>query len=161
MIRLIVSGWLTLSSTRLCKPCICHLRFRMVTLSFTSSYKPCMSLTFQDGYTEFHEFLQTFFVTYVSGWWHRVPRVYASHVGHLRLRMVTSNSTSSYKPCVSFTFQDGYTEFHEFLQTLSVTYVSGWLHRVPRVLQDMCVTSVSGWLHRVPRILQALSVTYV
>ena len=155
-------------------------RFRMATSSSTRLCEPCMSLTFQDGYIEFHEFLQTLSVTYVSGWLHRVLRVLANPVCDVRFRMVTSSSTSLckpcgsltsqngyiefhefLKPCLSFTFQDGYTEFHEFLQTLSVIYVSGWLHRVPRVLQDMCVTCVSGWLHRVPRILQAFFVTYV
>ena len=90
---------------------MCHLDFRMLTLSSTS------------------------FASFVCDvcWLHRVPRVFANHVCHLRFRMVTSSSTSSCKPFLWRTFQDGDIEFHKFLQTLSVTCVSGWLHRVPRV----------------------------
>ena len=43
-------------------------------------------------------------------------------------RMATSSSTRLCKPCGSLTYQNSYIEFHEFLQTLSVIYVSGWLH---------------------------------
>ena len=108
----------TSSSTSFCKH-VCHLRFRMVTSSST-------------------RFLQTFSVTYVSGWWHRVPRVLANLVCDVCFRVVTSSSTSFCKPYLWRVFQDGYSKFHEFLLALSVTCVSGWLHRVPRVFASAC-----------------------